>query len=159
MSNNLVSHSKDPRYKSLGRCTVVDVFATESLNERVLFNVDSVEKSQTYWDKDYRHAQIVRKVKCKTKEREQTARVCRMANKAIDSLFDHSVVFPNRHIHGKLMFQGKNGEPANKQSTDDERDTSDGKYPGSKFKVSDPLKADKNTQVYGYENSDPQFAN
>jgi hypothetical protein len=50
------SHSKDARYKSLSRCTVVDVFATESVNEGFLFNTDSVEKSDAYWDKDYQHA-------------------------------------------------------------------------------------------------------
>ena len=117
--------------------------------------MDSVEERQTYGDKDYQHAEIVRKENCKAEEGKQTACICRMANKAIDSLFYHSVVFPYRHIHGKLLFQGKYGKPANKHATDDESDTSDGQYPGSKFKVSDLLKADKNAQIYGYENSDP----
>ena len=136
-------HSEDARHEPSGRCTVVEIFATESMNEGFLLNMDPVEKSHTYRDKDYQQAQIVRKVDSKTEERKQTACVCRMANKAIDSLFDHSVAFPYRHIYRELMLQRKDGEPANKQSTDDESDTSNGKYPGSKFNVPDSLQADK----------------
>ena len=153
------SHSEDARYKAFGRCTVVEIFVTESLNEDFFFNMDPVEKSHKYWDKNYQQAQVVRKVESKAEERKQTACVCRMANKAIDSPFDHSVVFSYRHIYGELMLQGKDGEPANNQSKDDESDANNGKDPGSKFNVSDLLNADKNAQVYGYEDSDPQFAN
>ena len=51
-----VSAPRDARYASLGRCTVVEVFATESIDEDILFNVDSVKKGQTYWDKHYQQA-------------------------------------------------------------------------------------------------------
>jgi hypothetical protein len=64
-----VSRSKDARYKSLGRCTVVEVFTAESVSEGVFFNMDSVEKSHTYWDEEYQHAQIIREAKGKTEER------------------------------------------------------------------------------------------
>ena len=129
----------DARYESFGRCTVGEIFATERMNQRFLFDTDPVEKSHTYWDRDYQHAQIVREAEPKTEERKQTPCISRVANEAIDSLFDHPVVLPYRHIHGKLMFQGENSEPANKQSTDDESDTSNGKYPVSGFNVSDAL--------------------
>jgi hypothetical protein len=50
----------DARYESSGRCTVVEILATESMNQGLLFDTDPVEKSQTYWDRDYQNAQIVR---------------------------------------------------------------------------------------------------
>ena len=146
----------DARYESSGRCTVVEIFPAESMNQGFLFDTDPVEKCHTYWDGDYQDAQIVREAEPKTEERKQTPRICGVANKAIDPLFDHPVVLPYRHIHGELMLQGNNSEPANKQSADDESDTSNGKKPGSKLKVSGTLKADKHAQGDGYENSDQE---
>jgi len=119
--------------------------------------MDSVEKSEAYWDKDYQHAQVVREAKSKAEERKQNSRVCRMADKAIDSLFDNSVVLPDRHIHSEFMLQGKDGKPTHTQSTDDEKNTGNWQKAGSMFKVSDSLKTDKDANGYGSKNSDPQF--
>ena len=62
------------------------------MNEDFFFNTDPVEKSHTYWDKDYQQAQVVRKLESKAEQGKQTACLCWMANKAVDSLFNNSVV-------------------------------------------------------------------
>jgi len=148
--------SPNARDQMPGRPAIIEVLVTECGNEGFLLDMDPVEKSRTYWDKDHEYAEIISEEKSKPKERKQTPRVRRMPYKAIDSLADDVMIFCNRNVHGELILQRKDGKPTNEQTTDDENETGNGKHWRSMSKVSNVLKAEYNANIDADKNGNPQ---
>ncbi len=55
-------------YQSLGRCAVIIVLTAKGIHQDFFLNMNPVEESATYWDKDYEHAEIVRESQSEAKE-------------------------------------------------------------------------------------------